>query len=380
MKAIVLGCGNIGSVAAEDLAEHVGSVEIAVADMDRNKAKALATKINKKNVNWIELDVSNNAELCKVLKEFDVAMGFLPGRIGFNVAETCVHAETDLVDVSFMGENPLLLHEQALEANVTIVPDCGLAPGISNVLIGHAVSELDSVQAVHIMVGGLPEKPVEPLGYTITWSPESLIDEYTRTVTLIHNRKTKKVEPLTGLEKIEFPGVGELEAFFTDGLRTLPHTIKGVEEMWEKTLRYTGHAEKIRLLKALGLFDETRISVDKLQVSPRKVVTRLIAQRLSRPEIGDIVALSVEVTGLRQGKKKTYRFSLLDKHDKKRKITAMARTTAFPASIVARMLLEHAVREKGVVPPEKIGMDGRLFDRFEKELKDRNVKIEQTLV
>jgi len=377
MKAILLGCGNIGSIAAEDLAQHADS-DITVADLDRNKAKAVAERINKANVSWLEVDVSHKPELRRVLKEFDVAMGFLPGKIGFKVTEACVDAGTDLVDVSFMGENPLLLHERALRANVTIVPDCGLAPGISNVLVGHAVSELDRVQTVHIMVGGLPEKPVEPLGYTITWSPESLIDEYTRTVTIIQNRRKKQVEPLTGLEKTEFPEIGEMEAFFTDGLRTLPNTIKGVGEMWEKTLRYPGHAEKIRLLKALGLFDETPVSIDGLQVSPRKVMVRLIAQKLSRPEIGDIVVLSVEVSGLRQAKRHTHRFCLLDKYDEKRKITSMARTTAFPASIVAQMLLDHSLKKKGVVPPENIGMDRTLFNRFEKELKQRNVKIDHS--
>jgi saccharopine dehydrogenase-like NADP-dependent oxidoreductase len=379
MKAIILGCGNIGSVAAEDLAQHTNSVEIVVADIDQHKARAVAKRINKKNVNWKKLDVSNQAELRRVLRQFDVAIGFLPGKIGFNVAKTCVAAGTDLVDVSFMGENPLLLHGQALKAKVTIVPDCGLAPGISNVLVGHAVSELHQTETVHIMVGGLPEKPVDPLGYTITWSPESLIDEYTRTVTIIQNRRRKQVEPLTGLESTEFPGVGELEAFFTDGLRTLPQTIKGVEEMWEKTLRYPGHAEKIRLLEALGLFDEAPISVDGLHVPPRKVMTRLIAQKLSRPEIGDIVALSVEVSGLRQEERNTHHFTLIDKYDRKRKITAMARTTAFPASIVAQMLLDHSLKEKGVVPPEKIGMDSKLFKRFEGELKLRNIKIEHSL-
>ncbi|MGC9346174.1 MAG: saccharopine dehydrogenase family protein, partial [Candidatus Bathyarchaeales archaeon] len=309
------------------------------------------------------------------LKDFDLAMGFLPGKLGYCLAHACIDAERDLVDVSYMSQNPLTLNEKAVKACVTIIPDCGLAPGISNILVGHAAAKLDKVRGVHIMVGGLPEKPIPPLGYTITWSPESLIDEYTRKARIVKEGKLVEVEALSGLEEVEFPNVGRLEAFYTDGLRTLPYTVRNMDDMWEKTLRYPGHAEKIKLLKALGFFDERQVNVEGLSISPRKLTVRLLEQKLWKPEVKDIVILKVEVSGTKNDEQTRYVYHLLDRYDEKRGITAMARTTAYPASIIAQLMLKKAIREKGVVPPERIGIDEGLFQLFSEELEKRGIKI-----
>ena len=375
MKVLILGCGNIGSVAAEDLAKSMSSIEVVVADKDEARAKDVAEKIDKSNVSYIQLDAANHEESVDALKDFALAMGFLPGKIGYRLAEACVHAGKDLVDVSYMAENPLTLNQKATEAGVTIIPDCGLAPGISNILVGHAVAMLDKVQAVHIMVGGLPEKPVPPLGYIITWSPESLIDEYKRKAMIVEEGKIVGVEALSGLEEVQFPEVGKLEAFYTDGLRTLPNTIKDVDDMWEKTLRYPGHAEKIKLLKALGFFDENQIEVEGTHLSPMKVTAKLLKQKLWKPENKDIVALKVEVSGVKNGRQTRHTYRLLDRYDEKRGITAMARTTAYPASIAAQLILKKVIKEKGVVPPEKIGMNGELFDLLSDGLEERGIRI-----
>ena len=374
MKVLVVGCGNIGSVAAEDLARNVKSVEVIVADNDKTRAKAVAEKIGTENVSWKQIDVSNHKELTNTLKDSDLVMGFLPGKLGYGFAEACVAAGKDLVDVSYMAENPLDLNGKALKNDVTIVPDCGLAPGISNVLVGHAVSKLDVVETVQIMVGGLPEKPIPPLGYSITWSPESLIDEYTRKARIVKMGKIAEVEALTGLEQIAFPGFGKLEAFYTDGLRTLMYTIKA-RNMWEKTLRYPGHADKINLIRALGFFEEKEIEVDGAAVSPRKLTAKLLGQKLRRSEIKDVVALEVVVAGLKGQKRMKYLYRLLDYCDDKQGVTAMARTTAYPASIVAQLLVKRRVEEKGVVPPENLGMRGEIFEAFLNELEKRGVKI-----
>jgi lysine 6-dehydrogenase len=375
MKVLVVGCGNIGSVAAEDFAKSV-SADVVVADNDRARAEAVADKIGMKKVSWVQLDVSNHERLVKTVRDFDLIMGFLPGKLGFRLAEACIDARKSLVDVSYMAENPLALNDKAVKAGVTIVPDCGLAPGISNVLVGHAVANMDKVKTVYIMVGGLPEKPIPPLDYTITWSPESLIDEYTRKAGIVEKGKKTEVEALSGLEEIEFPNVGKLEAFYTDGLRTLANTIKA-EHMWEKTLRYPGHAEKIKTLKALGFFDENPVDITGMNVSPRKLTVKLLEQKLWKPEIKDIVALKVEVSGIKNDKRTSYVCHLLDTCDKKHGITAMARTTAYPASIVAQLILKKAVKEKGVVPPEKLGMDDTLFKMFIDQLEKRGVKVSE---
>jgi saccharopine dehydrogenase-like NADP-dependent oxidoreductase len=374
MKALIVGCGNIGSVAAQDLAETMAKVDVVVTDYDKAKAEAVVKKISRHNVSSIQLDITRK-ESFKTFKDFDVIMGFLPGPLGYKLAEACIKARKDLVDVSFMAENALTLNDAASKAGVVIVPDCGLAPGISNVLVGHAAANLDKVKSVHIMVGGLPEKPVPPLDYTITWSPASLIDEYTRKAGILQKGKPIKVEALTGIEEIDFLGMGKLEAFYTDGLRTLLHTIKNAEEMWEKTLRYPGHAEKIKTLESLGYFAEEKIDVEGVGVSPRKLTVKLLGQKLWKPEIKDVVALKVEVVGYSAGKKKSYVYHLLDYCDKKRNITAMARTTAYPASIVAQMMLEKRIKEKGVVPTEKLGMTDELYHRLMNELKKRGIKI-----
>ena len=377
MKTLVMGCGNIGSVAAEDFAKSMPNCKVVVADKDEERAQIVAKGIGTSNISWTKLDMADYDGLVDTLKGFDLAMGFLPGKLGYRLIKACIDAGTDLVDVSFMSENPLTLDPEATKAGVTIVPDCGLAPGISNALVGHATKELDNVKSVSIMVGGLPEKPVPPLGYVITWSPESLIDEYTRKAEIVKRGKAVEVEALTGLEEIKFPKVGKLEAFYTDGLRTLLHTMRNVCEMSEKTLRYPGHAEKIRLLDAIGLFEEERIDVEGVDVSPRKLAVKLLARKLWRPEIRDIVALKVEVSGVKKGRKTRYDYHLLDHFDEKRKMTAMARTTAYPASIMAQLILRKAVKMKGVVPPEEIGADNQLFESFSKELKERGIKISE---
>ncbi len=380
MKALVIGCGNIGSIAAEDLAKNASQVEVIAADNNQTRAKATAEKIGTDNVSWTQLDISDREKLGKTLNDVDLAVGFLPGKLGYRLAEACIEAERDLVDVSYMAENILLLDRKASEAGVTIVPDCGLAPGISNVLVGQSLNRIGRPDAVHIMVGGLPEKPLPPLGYTITWSPESLIDEYTRKAGIIIRGNKREVEPLSGLEKIHFPGIGELEAFYTDGLRTLMHSIGEINEMWEKTLRYPGHADKIKLLKRLGFFDEKKIEVEGMKISPRKLTVRLLTEKLQSPDARDIVALRVEVTGFKNGKRTRIIDHMLDSYDEKNGITSMARTTAYPASIVAQLILNKTLKEKGVVPPEKIGMDNHLFNAFIGELEKRRVKIDEQIV
>ena len=377
MKVIVLGCGNIGSVATEDLANTVGLSEIVVADKDERRAKDVVKRIGMSNVSWTQLDVARHDELINVLRGFDLAVGFLPGNLGYRLAEACIEAHNSLVDVSYMRENPMKLNESAKHAGSTIVPDCGLAPGISNVLVGHFASMLEKVEAVHVMVGGLPEKPVPPLGYVITWSPESLIDEYTRKARIVRRHHLVEVEALSGVEQIEFPKVGKLEAFYTDGLRTLPYTFKHVNDMWEKTLRYPGHAEKVKLLRTLGFFSEANVNVDGANIQPRKLTAKIFEQELSMRKQKDIVALKVETRGLRNGEKTTYVHCLLDFYDKKRRVTAMARTTAYPASIVAKLILNKALIEKGVVPPEMIGMDNKLFRLFSKGLKNHGIRIDE---
>lgn len=380
MNILVMGCGRIGSVAVEDLARSLSSADVVVADQNAAKAEQVADGIGEEDVSWMGVDAADSTELLRALRGFDLVMGFLPGELGYRLAQACIQTGKGLVDVSYMSQNSLSLNHRAVEGGVTIVPDCGLAPGISNILVGHAAEGLDEVGTVHIMVGGLPEKPVPPLGYIITWSPENLIDEYTRKARIVEDGELVEVEALTGLELVEFPKVGRLEAFYTDGLRTLPRTIHNVQHMWEKTLRYPGHAQRIRLLRRLGFLDDQPITVDGISLPPKKLTAELLERKLRKPQIRDIVVMKVEVAGIKDDKATRYVYHLLDRYDGHRGVTAMARTTAYPASIVTQLILEGIINREGVIPPERLGRSEQFFSVFLDELEKRGITIREEIL
>ena len=308
MRIIVLGTGHIGSVIARDLAGSLPSAKIVMADKDQNRAQEAAARIHRENVSSAQFDVFDRSGLVNTLKGFDLVIGALPGEVGYKALEACIDAKVNMVDVSFMPENPLPLDKEAVKAGVTIIPDCGVAPGLSHILLMRGVSKLDQVQNAEILVGGLPAKPIPPLGYTITWSVEGLIDEYTRKARIVRNGELVEVEPLGDVEEIEFTGVGKLEAFYSDGLRTLLHTVTSAKNMAEKTLRYPGHIEKIRLLKDMGFFDEKPVQVEKASVTPKSVAVKLLERKLKKPEVPDILAMLVRADGIKNGKRISHSF------------------------------------------------------------------------
>lgn len=378
MKILVIGCGNIGFVAARDLAENLPSTEVVLADVDKVRVSEAAFRINRQNVSWIRLDASNKTELTSTLKDFDLAVGALPGSMGYQVCKAAIAAKTDLVDVSYMPEDVMTLNKEASRAGVSLLPDYGMSPGLGNILAGHAISKLDSVESVHMLNGGLPEKPLPPLGYVITWSVNDLIDMYNRKVNIVKSGKTVQVEPLSGLEEIEFPGVGRLEAFYTDGLRTLLYTVKDCKDMWEKTLRYPGHVEKIKLLKTLGFFQEKPVQIGEIAVSPKEVTARLFEKGLKKKDVPDIVVMCIQVTGKQNGKPVMFSYYVFESVDKKLHVTAMARTTAYTTSAATQLVARGMVAEKGVIPPETLGMDERLCEEFMHIMKAHKVTATET--
>jgi len=378
MKILVIGCGNIGFVAARDLAENLPSTEVVLADVDKVRVSEAAFRINRQNVSWIRLDASNKTELTSTLKGFDLAVGALPGSMGYQVCKAAIAAKTDLVDVSYMPEDVMTLNKEASRAGVSLLPDYGMSPGLGNILAGHAISKLDSVESVHMLNGGLPEKPLPPLGYVITWSVNDLIDMYNRKVNIVKSGKTVQVEPLSGLEEIEFPGVGRLEAFYTDGLRTLLYTVKDCKDMWEKTLRYPGHVEKIKLLKTLGFFQEKPVQIGEIAVSPKEVTARLFEKGLKKKDMPDIVVMCIQVTGKQNGKPVMFSYYVFESVDKKLHVTAMARTTAYTTSAATQLVARGMVAEKGVIPPETLGMNERLCEEFMHIMKAHKVTATET--
>ncbi|MEM2905664.1 MAG: saccharopine dehydrogenase family protein [Candidatus Bathyarchaeia archaeon] len=374
MRIVTLGCGYVGSVLAGELAETMPSAEIVISDNDPRRARETSERIGRSNVYPLQLDVSDDVRLAQFLRRFDLAVGLTPGRLGYRALKASIEAGVNMVDLSYMPEDPLALNKEASEAGVTVIPDCGLAPGLSNILVGRAVSLLDEVLDVQILVGGLPERPIPPLGYLLTWSVEDLMQEYVRRAKIIKDGRLVEVDALDGLEEVEFPGVGRLEAFYTDGVRTLLHTVKGVRNMWEKTLRYSGHAGKMRLLKDLGFLDESPLEVNGLAVAPWKVTAKLLEKKLSAPGVKDLVAMRVEVSGLKDGSEACYVYRLLDRYDEARNITAMGRTTAYTASTVVQLLAKGTIEERGVIPPERLGMRENIFGQITLELRRRGIE------
>jgi lysine 6-dehydrogenase len=375
LRVIVLGSGKIGSVIAKDFSKR--DVEITLGDVYLKRAEKAAREIG---ADYLKFDTSNFDSMVKILSEFDFVLGALPGDYGFRALEACVEAGKSIVDVSFTPEDPSILDRNAHNAGLTIIPDCGVAPGLSNLLVGYGASKFDKVDEAKIMVGGIPEKPVPPLGYTVTWSADGLIDEYIRDVTVVRDGKVVKVPPLSGLEQIEFPGVGTLEAFYTDGLRSLVRSLPGVKNLYEKTLRYPGHVEKVKLLKTLGFFSEEPVRVEGKEITPKMVSARIFERSLTNPNVGDLLAMMIEVFGEEKGEKRAHRYHLLEYPDPETGISAMARTTAYTASIVAGILMEGRIKAKGVIPIETLSINHDFVKEVFNELKKRGIVVKETII
>ncbi len=373
MKVIVLGAGKMGSVIARDFFSETGA-RITVGDIDLGRAEGVAGLVGGEA---LVVDTNDYGSLVETLGGFDLVIGALPGDYGYRALEACIEAGKDVVDVSFSPESPLPLDGAARDAGVTIVPDCGVAPGLSSFLIGHGASKLDVVEEVKILVGGVPERRVPPLDYVLTFNADNLIDEYLREVSIVEGGKVVQVPALSGLEEVDFPGVGTLEAFYTDGLRTLIDSFPGASRLSEKTLRYPGHVEKIELLKGLGFFSEEPVTVEGVKVTPKSVSARVFEGSLTM-DVGDLLAMSIEVSGVKDGEGKGYGYTVLEYFDHESGDSAMARTTAYTTSITAKILVDGGVQGKGVVPMEKLGADPGFAEKMFEELGKRGVKVNET--
>ena len=375
MKLLSIGCGYIGSVLAEEIVNSLDFEKLIICDSTKKKIEETAKRLGEKTFP-VQLDISNYSNLLEIIDDVDLVIGLSPGKLGFNVMKACVEKKKNLVDLSFMPEDPFFFQKPALERGITLIPDCGVAPGLSNLLIGKCSSQLDEVEDTIVYVGGLPQNPVSPLNYKVTWCVEDLFEEYTRKAKIVRDGKTIEVDALEGLEQIDFEGLGKFEAFFTDGVRTLHHTIRA-NNLWEKTLRYPGHAEKIKLIKKLGLLRKE--PVKSLNISPWEFMFRFWEENLSLFEEKDFVLLRTKVSGRKNSERFSHTCEVIDYFDEKRNITAMARTTAYTAFAIIKLLSENRVERKGVVPPEILGLDKRLFEEIRCTLEVKNIKIKQEI-
>jgi len=376
MKILVLGAGRMGHGAVFDLIHNSPQVDrVTVADFDVKKADAVAEAVGTSRVEAHHVDAANISDVADLMRGHDSVISCV--NYWYNVALSKAAIETganfcDLGGNNYIVDEQLALDADAKAAGVNIIPDCGLAPGMVSVLAMHGAAKFDSVDEIHIRVGGLPQDPQPPLNYQLVFSVEGLINEYIETARVIRNGNLTTVESMTEIEQLSFDGFPPLEAFQTSGgTSTLPDTFLGkISELDYKTVRYAGHCEKFKTMIDLGLCSSEEMLVDFQNVTPRKVFGDLLQQHL--PADGpDYVLVRLDFVGKKDGETKKLRYDIVDKQDEATGMSAMMRTTAFPASIIAQMMATGDVLEQGATPQEKAIDPGK----FVAELERRNIQI-----
>src|SRR2546425_7806558 len=376
MRILVVGCGKVGSEIARDLAAS-DEVDSAVAmDASSQNLKLLRKRVRR--ITTVKLSISQKPRVHALLQKVDLVCGALPGRLGFDLMSEAVKAGVDTVDIFYTPQDAFLLQRKAKAAGCRVVPQCGVAPGFTNMCVGDASRRLDQMSSVEIFVGGLPEKPKPPLNYRIVFSLEDVVNEYSRPVQVIENGKRRTVEALSGRGFTSFPGVGKLEYFLTDGLGSLPRSYPKTREMHEFTLRYPGHADMMSTLRVLGFFERKPAKIGGVEVEPRQLSIELLRPAMSQGSPEDFLALRVDVKGFSHGKKTHLRYELLDHYNRRSGVSAMARTTAYPCTSVALLMGRGEIKETGIVTPERIAQDERLFQSILGRLAERGVKMMMT--
>jgi lysine 6-dehydrogenase len=376
MKILVLGAGRMGLGAAFDLARQDDVDTVTVADMDLAKAKQVAATIGSPKVRPVHLDIAFGEEgAAQQMRGHAAAISCVNYWYNEQLARAAIDAGTNFCDLG--GNNAVVDAELALDASakaagVNIIPDCGLAPGMVAVLVAHGALRFEKLDEIHIRVGGLPQHPKPPLDYQLVFSVEGLINEYIERARVIRGGKIVEVDSMTEVETLEFPQpFGEMEAFQTSGgTSTLPETFLGkVQELDYKTIRYRGHCDKFKTMIDLGLCSSEPMTVDGATVKPRRVLGDLLVRHLPHDE-PDAVLVRVEF----RGGGKRLRYDIIDRYDPATGLSAMMRTTAFPASIVALMMARGQTTQKGAQPQERCIPP----ELFMQELAKRNIVVEQT--
>jgi lysine 6-dehydrogenase len=367
VKVLLLGAGMMARAIAYSLARRDAIEEIVVADRERSRAEGIAEWLSDRRVVPQRLDVSARRLVCRAMEGHAVAISAVPYFFNLSLAEAAVEAGVHFCDLG--GNNRIVaaelgLHERAKRTGVTLIPDCGLAPGLVNVLAADAIRGFERVDSVAIRVGGLPQRPRPPLGYEIVFSPYGLVNEYMEASTVIVDGRIVEVPSLSGLEEIAFPPLYEdLEAFHTSGgSSTLPQTLLGrVRNLDYKTIRYRGHLEKVKAMADLGFFDLEPRTIDRTKVVPRELAVSLLAERLSFGE-PDVVLLRVTASGEKEGRKVEVRYEMIDRHDSATGLSAMMRTTGFPIAEVALLLATGEITARGAIPQELCVPADRFLD------------------
>ncbi|MBX3225344.1 MAG: saccharopine dehydrogenase NADP-binding domain-containing protein [Labilithrix sp.] len=375
MKVVVLGAGLVGSPMALDLAKDP-AFDVTVADL---RAEPLERLAQTARVTTRQVDLAKADELQTVAREADIVLSAVPGFMGFRTLEVLLEMGKTVVDIAFFSENPLDLDPLAKKRGATAIVDMGVGPGMSSVLAAHAHAQLDETTSILTYVGGLPRVRRWPYEYKAVFSPIDVIEEYIRPARYIENGHLVVRPALSDAEYLSFPEVGTLEAFNTDGLRTMAVTMN-VPNMKEKTLRYPGHIEKMAVLRETGFFGAEPVEIGGAKVRPIDLTAKLLFPMWTmEPGEADVTVMKVIIEGTKAGKKTRVTYDLFDTYDAATGIHSMARTTGYTATSAVRMLAKGLFADKGVFPPELVGRSRPCVEFLLAELRARGVVYQETI-
>jgi len=366
-RIVVLGAGLVGSVIARDLAtnHHVTSVDINSENLDKIRGI--------ENLDVLQADLSNSDTIKKIVTNFDLVIGAVPGFMGFQTMKAVIEARKNMVDISFMPEDFMELNRLAKKNRITVIADCGVAPGMGNIILGHHNKNMH-VKSYECLVGGLPVIREWPFEYKAVFSPIDVIEEYTRPARYIQNYELVTREALSDPDLIYFDGVGTLESWNSDGLRSLMYTMKNIPDMIEKTLRYPGSIEYLRVLRESGFFSYEEVEVNGMKVRPIDLTSRLLFPKWKlKPGEEDFTIMRIKIDGIENDLKKTYVYHLLDRFDRENQIISMARTTGYTCTAVVNLLLDGGYPVDGVSAPEMVGSKAGNLQYILKYLEERKV-------
>jgi lysine 6-dehydrogenase len=373
-QIIVLGAGMVGSAMAADLSQKHS---ITLADISLQRLEHVKEKHPK--IDILQVDVCDTEKLQSVLSNFDFVVCAVPGFLGLQTIKTVIQAKKNVVDISFFPENALELDVLAKENGVTAIVDCGVAPGMHNIILGYYNEKL-KLTDFETLVGGLPKVKKWPFNYKAPFSPIDVIEEYTRLARYVENGNIIVREALTDCELLEFDKVGTLESFNSDGLRSILFTMPHIKNMKEKTLRYPGHVEYIKVLKDSGFFSENKITVNGTEISPLDFTSKILFNEWKLGETEEeLTVMRVTLKGENtEGQIEEIIYNLYDEYCPETQTSSMARTTGYTATAVANLFLEGIFTEKGIFPPELIGKHESCFNYILDYLKDRKVRYIKT--
>ncbi len=366
-KIVVLGAGLVGSAIAKDLSlnHKVTSVDIS--------PESLTKFSDSHKIETIVTDLNDTEHIKSLVTDFDLVVGAVPGFMGYKTMKAVIEAGKNMVDISFMPEDFLQLDGLAKKHNVTIVADCGVAPGMGNIILGHHNQNMH-VKSYECLVGGLPVIREWPYEYKAVFSPIDVIEEYIRPARYIQNHEMVTKEALSDTELVWFDKIGTLESWNSDGSQSLIHTMKNIPDMIEKTLRYPGCIEYLKVLRESGFFSYEEVEVNGTKIRPIDLTAKLLFPKWKLKEgEEDFTIMRITVAGIEDGNEKTYTYNLLDRFDRQNNIISMARTTGYTCTAVANLILDKGFTTTGVSAPEIVGAKEGSLRYILKYLGERDV-------